>query len=119
MISANLGHLASGSFMGSIPRTSQEGLRDFCYCMNTNNFRSSVSDFCGSHLFSCQTHLYILKLLTLVRFFSAKCSHNFSIWKGARISKKSVITVQKIHFLRGFDRKNMLFKISRNLIRKV
>ena len=55
--------------MGSIPRTSQEGLSDFCYCTNTNNFRSSVSDFCGSDLFSCQAHLYILRLLTHVRFF--------------------------------------------------
>ena len=90
VISANLGHLVSGIFMGSIPRTSQEGLRDFCYCTNTNNFRSSVSDFCGSDLFSCQTHLYILRLLTHVSFFQAKCSHTFSIWKGARILKKKV-----------------------------
>ena len=55
--------------MGSIPRTSQEGLRDICSCTNTNNFSSSVSDFYGSDLFSCQTHLYILRLLTHVRFF--------------------------------------------------
>ena len=43
----------------------------------------------------------------------------FCIWKGARISKKYVITVQKeFTFLRGFDRKNAPSEILRNLIRK-
>ena len=43
----------------------------------------------------------------------------FLYGKEQRSRKKYVITVQKeFTFLRGFDRKNTLFEISRNLIRK-
>ena len=43
----------------------------------------------------------------------------FVYGKEQRSRKKYVITVQKeFAFLRGFDRKNTLFEISRNLIRK-
>ena len=46
-------------------------------------------------------------------------SEAFSVRKGARISEKIFHNrVEKFIFPRGFDCKNTLFEISRNLIRK-
>ena len=65
----------------------------------------------------------LLKVVDSCRNFSTKSSDTFRslcIWKGARISKKKICLnrAKKLTLLRGFDRKNTLFEISRNLIRK-
>ena len=60
-----------------------------------------------------------LRLLTHVGFFRQNGQKFFSIWKKARISKKICHNrAKKFIFLRGFDSKNTIFEIPRNLIRK-
>ena len=66
--------------------------------------------------------LDLFKVVDSCRIFSTRCSDTFrsfleNAYGKEQESQKNVITVQKI-FLRGFDRKNMFFEISRNLIRK-
>ena len=61
------------------------------------------------------------KVVDSCRTCSTKCSDTFRSFfvcgKEQESRKKDVITVQKkFTFLRGFDRKNKVFGISRNLI---